>query len=517
MGKIGFKHIFLFFFLLHLLLFNINTAEWGDSYRILRASESIRELSYPKDEKRPPLLSIVLAARSGSVDQVMWGRFVMLLFSLGSFLVFNKILYYFFPNDSTKRKLALLLFALNPVYLYWSIRIMADIPFTFLVLFTFYLYLWGKSKSVNSYLWPISLGLLTGLSVLARFEGYILFGSIGLGLLFLGGFDGDLLVKIKTHFSKILIYAFSFIVTLLPYFYFRNPLTSSYFEEPGRRVYDLNTLAVYLLSLTFLFGFVFSCYFVFLNYKRMLVIVKSNPAMSAFVLVELFLVLVWPAAVPRLLVPTVPFLVILLTDSIITYFKSTAKSSYGRYSVLILLGLLGVYVAGQYYYKLQFLVLIKPLFVLVVLLSIFQLYFLYVRNLKLFLISLVLVLFVWSFTSIWIHKDIFGAVKEANEYAVENLEGRVGYNDVSSVSDWYLNVLSGNDNVEGFYFDLTKKENREYDVLKEKDLNYLLVTNEHNTDMTIDVTPWPHLVKITEFSQEVGGKTFFTKIFEFKR
>ena len=80
--------VFLLFLLTHLLLLNVNTAEWGDSYRILRASEYIRNLNYPADEKRPPLFSVLLALRPGSVDQILWGRIFMLSVSIASFGVF---------------------------------------------------------------------------------------------------------------------------------------------------------------------------------------------------------------------------------------------------------------------------------------------------------------------------------------------------------------------------------------------------------------------------------------------
>ena len=72
-------YIYVLFVLLHLLLLNVNTAEWGDSYRILRASEYIRDGSYPQDEKRPPLFSFVLALRPENVDAVLWGRVVLFL------------------------------------------------------------------------------------------------------------------------------------------------------------------------------------------------------------------------------------------------------------------------------------------------------------------------------------------------------------------------------------------------------------------------------------------------------
>ena len=141
---ISFKNIpakfyaYLLFIVLHVALFNVNTAEWGDSYRILRASEYIRQGSYPSDEKRPPLFSALTAVRPNSVDPVVWGRVVVFIFSFLSLIVFDKLTQIYIKNEKY-RFVSLILFILNPVYLYWSIRVMADVPFSFFVLLTFYL------------------------------------------------------------------------------------------------------------------------------------------------------------------------------------------------------------------------------------------------------------------------------------------------------------------------------------------------------------------------------------------
>ena len=74
-SKTIFKYLpYVLFILVHFFLLNVNTAEWGDSYRILRASEFMRDGSYPEDEKRPPLYSLVLAVRRVAVDPVSWAR-----------------------------------------------------------------------------------------------------------------------------------------------------------------------------------------------------------------------------------------------------------------------------------------------------------------------------------------------------------------------------------------------------------------------------------------------------------
>jgi len=105
------------------------------------------------------------------------------------------------------------------------------------------------------------------------------------------------------------------------------------------------------------------------------------------------------------------------------------------------------------------------------------------RNFCLFKTTLIFSMLVWSLSTIWLHKDIFKAVVKANKYAQENLQGTIVYNDVSSVSDWYLNVKPGNDQVEGVYVNMDSRAGRTYEVLEEERADYVMVTNEHNTAM----------------------------------
>ena len=84
--------IYLIFLFLHFVLMNINVAEWGDSYRILRASEFIREGQYPENEKRQPLFSVFLALRPTNIDQVVWGRWAMLAISFVVLFAFDKLI-----------------------------------------------------------------------------------------------------------------------------------------------------------------------------------------------------------------------------------------------------------------------------------------------------------------------------------------------------------------------------------------------------------------------------------------
>jgi len=126
-------------------------------------------------------------------------------------------------------------------------------------------------------------------------------------------------------------------------------------------------------------------------------------------------------------------------------------------------------------------------------------------------------MFIWALAVIWVHKDIFISVKNAAEYGASNLSGRVAYNDVSSVSDWYLNYRYKNPSTFGFYYNSESKKNMEYNSLLAKNIDYLLLTNEHNTTMELDISKRPYLMEIKEFRYNVNGKEFFAKIVKFNR
>lgn len=486
--------VFALFLLIHVLFFNINAAEWGDSYRILRAAEFLRYFAYPTDEKRPPFFSLFLALRPYFLDQLFWGKLAVLFFSIGSFLVFYKLVGLYIKKERYKI-LALLLFTFNPVFLYWSFRIMTDVVFSFFVLCALYLY--SKNFGKFSYSQLICLSFITVLSILTRFEGYILFGSLGLALL------------VKKNIKNVLSYSLSFALFLLPYFIFRNPLDSGYFEESARRTYDINTLIIYLTSLVGILGFVSAFYFVYNSRKIVFKFLRNNIHISAFLTAEFVLVLAWPAAIPRLFMPIIPFLILIFVISIDDFF-SRPTASFISFN-LVLLGFYGLF---QQYYKLQFLIPNRYLFIAIISIQVLILFTAYQKHFLGFMCLLIASTVVWSVFTIWIHRNVFKVIAEASIYAQKNLKGRVAYNDVSGVADWYLNQKDKNDGVDGFYYDVVKKGNSDIDKLEKKSVNYILVTNEHNTDLTFSTYNRGYLKQIAEFKYKINGKVFFTNIYE---
>ena len=374
---------------------------------------------------------------------------------------------------------------------------MADVPFTLLVLLAFMLLNYYREPSKTVYL--ALTGFVVGLSVLTRFEGYILGLALGFELKPLSG----------GRSKRLLVYGLASVLTILPWFLFRNPLTSSYFEEPSGRAFDLTTIWIYVTSLLFVFGFTSAFFFLVKSWKELVKFLQLNIGLSFFLVIELILALVWPAAIPRLFTPVIPFLIILLSTSVLKYFEEK------RQELIVLfvnLGILGFFTVSQFYLKLQFLVLIKWVLIVILAIQLLNIYAIFIKNYKMFLITLVISISIWSFVTIYIHKDIFRVVHEANLYIMDNIKGSVAFNDVSSVSDWHLNQKSKNDLVEGFYLNLDDKKGRSLEVLQKKHPDYLLITNEHNPTLEFDASEVDYLEPVKEFRYTIRGPEFFTKI-----
>jgi len=537
---ISFKNIpakfyaYLLFIVLHVALFNVNTAEWGDSYRILRASEYIRQGIYPSDEKRPPLFSALTAVRPDSVDPVVWGRVVVFIFSFLSLVVFDKLTQIYIKNKKY-RFVSLILFILNPVYLYWSIRVMADVPFSFFVLLAFYLLSkyyeslkqkeTDKDYKINNFKNLIFMGIVCGLSILTRFEGYLLFLSVFIGVIF-SQYEiffkkikiKELFYLIKKNWKKAIVLGLTTLITILPWLLYRNPLESEYFEEPSRRTYNFNTIWIYLSSILYIFGFTSAFFFIIKSSKNVLDFLNRNISITTFMIVELLLILVWPAAIPRLFLPLIPFFVLILTISLESYFKNYNNGK--KADLLILVGpvfLLFFYILSQYFLKLQFLVPVKVAFATIVLIQIFSLLSFYFGKVKIFFYLVLVSITFWSISAIFNHKDIYTAIKSAGIYARDNLDGKVVFNDTTSIADWYINYSYPQKDLIGEKWDFSDKKRLNYEYLLENDVSYVLVTNEDNSSFDLNMKNFKHLKLIQSFRYNIGSKEFFASIFEFKK
>jgi 4-amino-4-deoxy-L-arabinose transferase-like glycosyltransferase len=507
------------FILLHIFLFNINTAEWGDSYRMLRASEFIRKGAYPDDEKRPPLFPVVLAIRPGAVDPVLWGRGIMFVVSVAFFLVFSSLTELYI-KDKRFQLLAKILFIFNPIILYWSLRVMSDVPFALLVLLGFYCFsVWSKKLDPGK---AILLGFICGLAVLMRFEGYLLFLSLLCGVALDGLILSGKTIKlhkvfylIKVNLGSIAMFIITFVLSILPYVILRNPFGSSYFEETSGRAYDLKMLWIYVISVICLFGFLPAVFFITKRFSAFTEFFSKNFPLLVFVALELLLVLLWPAAIPRIFVSVIPILIIPLTLSMRDFFKGAVIKK--TFFVIFNLSVLVFFLVSQYYLKLQFLVSQKFWFLGLITLQVLLIGSVFFKKKNAFYGLLTSGLILWALSPIMLHKNNFVSVKKAAEYITSDLNGVIGYNDVSSVSDWYLNYRFPNDGVVGFYYDTDKRENLTFESILSAKIDYLLITNEHNTSMLLDFSKRPYLEEIKDFRYNIGGKVFFAKVIKINK
>ena len=487
--------------LARILLININSAEWGDSYRILRASNFVQQFSYPGDEKRPPLFSILLAVRPSSIDAILWGRLVMLGISFLALFVFYKLTQKLLATRS-QRFLAVALLALNPVYLYWSLRIYADIPFSLLVLVCFYFFEVWREKLVDegkaSMLYPALMGLICGLGILTRFEGYLLTLATLVGIAVIGRDKG------RSNRSNPVRTVLPFITTIsiiaIPWLLYRNPLTSSYFEESAGRKYNLEMFLTYLISYIFVLGIIPAGAFISI---RLPSVFKKYPHIVAFVLLESLLILAWPAAVPRLFVPIIPFLILALVSS---WHNSRENSTATIQEVGIASIILSVvYIITQNHLRLQFLGSHTLVFIFVSTISVVGVVAIFLNQRKLFIVTAILSMLALSASTIYLHKNIYRSIKEISVFSLREVAGngeKIIHNDTASIVNWYL--------PQSTYKNLDNKKYLTQAYLQENNIEYIILTNEFNPNLEIDLKKRPYLALIKEAKHTLGGKMFFT-------
>lgn len=503
---------FCVFLFIHIALLNINAVEWGDSYRILRAAKYLREFSYPSDEKRPPLYSLLLSGWPQGIDPVVWGRIVMLGIGAASVATYA-LLVRKFSDSKRYMHIALMLFVLNPVYMYWSLRIMADAFFTLLVMVEFLIFYRFKKK--NTLVQTFTLGLVAGLAVLTRFEGYLLYFAILLGIVVDSHQDlwiKNLFRRLRHSFWQLSTYVLGFLVVIGPYFFLRNPLKSSYLAEPSGRVYDINTILIYLVSLLFIYGFIVAAPFILNGRNVIKQFFTQHLAVLFFLSLELALILMWPAAIPRLFIAVIPFLIVLLALGIENFFSQNKKDNAFLFIGLITLG---IYIVGQYKYRLQFLVLQKEIFAILIFINLLLIVTAYFKKFRSFFLVTAFSCGIWSLATVHLHKDIYLVVSLAGNYLKEHSCGVVVHNDLTSVIDWNVNYGKANVCGSTIYYPKIDSGDIAYDDLEGFDATYVVVTNEHNTSMEFELSKYPYLSLEREYAQSINGAHFVTKVLKF--
>lgn len=499
--KIKLILFFVFYFIFRLAILNINSAEWGDSYRILRATSFLENLSYPKDEKRPPLYSAFLVLVPNNSDPVLGGRILMVFVSMVTVYLFYLLLNSLNYQLSEKQKLlALILFSFNPLFVYWSMRIYADTFFLMICLLSFVVF-FSCLRNPN-YLKLTFLALICFFGIMTRFEGYLLISAIFLSFIFEYFQKRDFQILIRLTYFLIIGFGLFLFAINTPWTFFKNPISSSYVDEANRRMVGLFDILGFFLHLVFILGNFFAFYFILFDRKKLFQFIQNNFILVSFLIIELLLAFAWPAAIPRLLVQIVPILIILMLIGLESFYQS--KKTY--YFLIFPLAIIA-YGSGQYLIKSQFLLTNYFFMAVLILISISQVYFIWKKKFNLFEITMILGVVLWMGFFVYLHKDIYKVLNQGVSVfsKIYMQDGIIATNDVSYLTKFYFG-----DNLKylrqvDFGIDIEK-------LLRDRNAKYLIVTNEHNPDMKYSPAKYPYLETIYEYREEVNGREFFVVI-----
>jgi len=503
--EIKFKHliiIILFFIVVKVIFFYLTPAEWGDSYRFLKAGEYLSHFSYPLDEKRLPFFPLLLSlAFFLRMDALLWGRLLVLALSVLCLLLTYKLGKTILRDSNSSFK-AVLITAFSPVFFYWTGKVYAEVLFTFLILLSFFLFFVKDAKSKNFW-----LGVICGLAFMTRFEGFFLFFAILLGIFFGREVKGVLVIK------KLLSYLLGFSIISVPYFLFRlfalGTVSSSYFLEPSEFAFNVRFILSFFASLVFLFGFI---PFLDLSSLRKKFDKKNLYAIFPiliFASLELLIAFIWQAAIPRLFVPIVPLLAIILVDHF-TLHRGSFKSVIS--SLIFYAGMFAFFVIGRFYLRLPFLVSGKLVLVPVILSLAYVLFMLFRRK---FYIYLLIFAGVFSSLSVaFFFKNVYRTIYQASVFS-QNLDGKIAYSDETGVTGWYLQEGKG------VFYDKDYSEDGEYEWLIENGVSYIIDTNEHNEGSKLEVFK-NALYKdkfeiVNKFKSNIGIADTKTSIYRFKK
>lgn len=519
--------IFLFFYLIfRILIINTNSAEWGDSYRILRASEYLQNFSYPQDEKRPPLFSLLLLLRFGE-DLVFSGRVTMILLSLFNLFLLYKLSTKIFSSFEKKIEafkhlplLITILFSISPLFLYWSLRIYADNLFLTFLLISFNLYfnLLSSNKEFDKVLNILLLSFVTILSILTRFEGYLIFGSFFVSFFVLAFWQKNSF-KLKHFFIYgLLTFGLIFLVSFYEkYTFYENPLFSKYVDEVESRKLTLKEVSNYTFQLIYLSGSVLGVMFLIFGFKNL--VHKKYLPIYIFILLQLALSFIWFAAVPRLFLPILPFYIFLVMFGIYNFhefIKIQKNSVYFKKIIIMSFILLLIYAGSQYILKVPFLItgfrlLGINIFVGITGISLIVVYLYKFRNIKVIFSYIFVSSLVWSYMFISLEKDTYKVLNQAIMYYLKNYpaESVVMTNDVSSISRFYLK--------DSYRYSRELDLNRNIEEkISKVNPDFIIVTNEHNPQMSFTPSKVPNLILEKEFREVVNTRTFFTQIIRVK-
>ena len=477
-----YKYVVIFvcgYVLLRILLININITEWGDSFRILRAAKALLHFSYPLDEKRLPVFSALLAPGLLFWEPVLWGRIYAILAAVVNLVLATILFKLIYPKAKQAHLLTvILLLALNPIFFYWSLRIMAETTFTIFVLLAFVVYLADREHLRYS---CYVLGVIIALASLTRYEGFLLAGAFGLG--YLAKKDWRRLIKVFS--AWLVVVAPWFVLTKLV---LSGGTSDAYVSELQTFNFGFYRLGYFLTYSLFFIGSPILLGLLILDVYPRIIKFKAktnflglvtNPIVI-FVFLEFALFFVWTPSLPRIMLPIIPLAVIMVVKTLVGLDLKDAAVL--RRLLLVSAASTICYLLLQFKFKLYFLVLSYFGLGLILILSFLALLGMWLGSRKLLVGSVALTLALGSFVVVANQRLVYSTVYAAS-LATRDLEGNIAYSDETGVTSWYLGSrgVSLPQNIE-----LTLDEQQAW--LWKNDVKYILDTNEFNRGSKLAVT-----------------------------
>lgn len=517
LNKVLNAHRFLFitliiYLIVRVILLNTNYTEWGDTFRMIRAADYLSHGSWPWDEKRWPLYSVLLIPGIWLNAPVFWGRVLSVLISVGSIGMIYAYYLKFISKNKMYALFAALFAAVSSVFGYWSIRVMAD-PFFALLVLVFYYYFpnfYLKKYKQNLEYWLAALLLAI---TMTRLEGLFVATSAGLFFLIYSikkkrfSFRVSKLIEnFKVNFRRILIFFIPQVLIYLPWtlyakVLYKGNVNNNYLDEVETFVFNFERFKYFFTYSIFILVVPLSIYFVWLGIKK-LNISKDRLYLipvGVFILQELLIGFIWTPSLPRIYMPVIPFLSVLLVFGI-ENFKSFKLNF--RVFLIINLVLTFLFAYLQYEQKLYFLGASKLLFIFIIfsnLLLLLSAKFLIPKYIKTFIGSLIFVNVIITSVIIYNQSNVYKSVMKGIEFVLP-LDGRIAYSDETGNTEWYLRS-------KGFYLDPNNSIDsleEQYYLMKANGVEYLLWTNEFNRKSSfLDPKSDPHFSLIYVYSQPI--------------
>jgi len=473
---------FLIFLLIYIvvrvLIFNINSAEWGDTYRMVRASEFLTKGIWPWDEKRWPMFSVLLMPGIYFKNAILWGKLLVFIVSLLTLIIQFDFFKKFIINNNKLALVSVILTATSPIFAYWSFRVMADPFFTFIALLSFYLYFLWQDKFTNKRLVILSVILL--MATMTRLEGIFVIGAIGITeiLKLYKDYSNQNLLKLAKIAT---ILAIPQILVFLPFtiyakFIYEGFVHNDYIAEVATFFsFDMDRIRYFIAYDLFYYGLPFLFVFIYKSLRSKEL--KIMP-LFLFILFETILGFIWTPSMPRIHMPLIPFFSMLFVYGVYK-FRFSIKD-YSASAILML-----IYVWLQFKYKLYFLNLSYIGFTMVLFLSFFGVSYLFFKQgKKYFFYVCILTMVITSLVVVANETSNYKTIADSSNFA-KKIGEKIAYSDESGVSEFILGE-------KGLYLDKYKyihvmTHDAQWNFLLENKPDYIITTNGFEKNSKFDL------------------------------